>query len=206
MPAELQASCIGYAAGFISFMLGWQINLVAIHRGIDRGRVAAFAVGMGAAFADIVFLLVGFAGLHPFTNHPELWVHLKWVTVTTLLLVATRTFFRKKKRDPMQSGKKNPAKNMLLGFIIVISNPLVFLLWLAVLSFLVSHFASARILQNRWIFMSSFVTGAAVWFFFICFWVLSHARKWNEERLHLLSRITAVLIALAALALVFTKI
>lgn len=206
MPTEFLTLFIGFSAGFIGFMVGWQINLVSIHRGIDRGRTAAFAVGMGAAFADLVFLLIGFTGLHPFTNHPELWGHLKWITVGMLFLVAYRTYIRKKSRNSLAVGKRNPAKNMLLGFLIVVSNPLAFFLWLAVLSFLVSHFPAVRILQNRWIFLAGFAAGAVLWFTFICLWVLSHARKWNEERLHLLSRLTAVGLALAALVLAFAKV
>ena len=36
---------LGMIAGFLASGLGWQINLIAIQRGLRRGRFAAFLVG-----------------------------------------------------------------------------------------------------------------------------------------------------------------
>ncbi len=206
MPSELLTFGIAFSAGFLACMLGWQINLVVIQRGIDRGRTAGMSVGMGAIAADLVFLGIGFTGLYPFAHHPELWTHLKWVAVGILLFVAYRGFKRKKKKEAAPVKRKNPAKNFILGFLLVVSNPLVLFLWLGTLSFLIAHFPGAKILHHQWIFLVGFFIGAALWFLFVCLWILSHARKWNEERLHQISKVMAVLLVIAAGVLLFAKI
>ena len=43
---------LGILAGFLAACFGWQIDLIAIQRGLKRGRVAAFLVGCGAILAD----------------------------------------------------------------------------------------------------------------------------------------------------------
>ena len=206
MVSELYCFLIGLFTGFTACLVGWQLNLVAMHRGLERGRQAAFFVGMGAASADLAFLIIAFTGLYPLSYHPEWWKHLKWVSIIMLLTVAAQIYFRKKSIsvDP-KPKKKNPAKNFLLGFILVISNPLFFILWVGILSFLAAHFPDARILQHQWIFLSSFYAGCAGWFAILAGVILHHARKWDDERLHMLSRIFSIALVIGAIALMWAK-
>ena len=62
---------LGILAGFLAASLGWQINLLAIQRGLLRGRVAALLVGAGAIVADMIFLSLGLAGTTPILEHPD---------------------------------------------------------------------------------------------------------------------------------------
>ncbi|MSR77155.1 MAG: hypothetical protein EXS63_02860 [Candidatus Omnitrophica bacterium] len=206
MAAEFYCFVIGAFTGFVGCLVSWQLNLVVMHRGLERGRHDAFFVGLGAVSADIVFLGGAFTGLYSLTGHPEWWIHLKWVSILMLLSVAARTYFRKKtiiSANPVK--KKNPARNFLLGFILVISNPLLFILWVGILSFLVAHFPDAQILDHQWIFLTSFYAGSSAWFAILAGVILHHARKWDDEKLHALSRIFSVGLVIGALILIWAK-
>ena len=60
---------LGMLAGFLASCFGWQIDLIAIQRGLRRGKIAAFLVGCGAVLADMIFLLIGFTGTQPLLEH-----------------------------------------------------------------------------------------------------------------------------------------
>lgn len=46
---------LGILIGFIAACFGWQIDLIAIQRGLQRGKTAAFLVGCGAILGDMIF-------------------------------------------------------------------------------------------------------------------------------------------------------
>jgi L-lysine exporter family protein LysE/ArgO len=203
----LTASAIGALTGFIASLIGWQINLLAINRGLSRGRHAAFFVGMGAAAADLIFIFIALAGVMRFLHHERFWPYLKWLGVAMILIVALRTLLKKKSfsNNDQPKKKRNPAKNFLLGFLVVGANPVIFLVWIGVISFLVTHFPGARIVEFRWFFLMSFFVGAAIWFFILAQAVLHGAKNWDERHLHLASKVSAVGLVLVAIFLIFER-
>ena len=159
---------LGILGGFLAAALGWQINLLAIQRGLQRGRVAAFLVGSGAIFADMVFLWLGFTGATPIVEHPEWWGILRWLGISVILILAARVLFVHSKPRPQHEEvqKKNPTKNFFVGFLVVISNPVVFLMWIAGISFLRAHFPEVRTPWFKELFLAGFLnplTSSARW-------------------------------------------
>lgn len=206
MASPFYSSLIGFVTGFATSLIGWQLNLVAMHRGLERGRHAAFFTGVGAIAADIIFISIAFTGLSPFVHHPEWWHHLKWVSIVMLLFVAARTYFRRRSISTEKAQKKrNPAKSFLFGFLLIGTNPLFLAVWIGIVSFLVSHFPDARILHYRVIFLISFLIGGTLWFLILAQYILHHARQWEEERLHLLSRIFSIALVIGAIGLMWAK-
>jgi len=156
----------GFIAGFLASSLGWQINLLAIQRGIRRGRTATLLVGCGAVVADLIFFWIAFAGAVPLLNLTERWGLIRLAGITILLLLAARAYFvhgrPRKKTEAMIS--RNPTRNFLVGFLVVLFNPAVFFLWLGVIGFIIGHFPEAREPNFKWYFMSGFILGSLSWF------------------------------------------
>lgn len=198
---------LGALTGFLASLAGWQINLVAIHRGLHRGRTATFLVGLGSTCADLAFMLTAFVGVIPLSRFPELWMRLKWFGIALIFFAAGRIFFQKSPEEEKKKkkGKRNPAKSFLLGFLLVISNPFIFLLWIGVISFLVSHFPDAQIFRFHSFFLMSFLAGGAVWFTFLSQVVLHGARKWGAHRLRFLSKISALALIAAGIFLMVER-
>ena len=196
---------LGLLCGFLAAGLGWQINLIAIQRGLHRGRTAAFLVGCGAILADIVFLWIGLAGTTPILEHPEWWGIIRWVGISVILLLAARVFFVHSKPRPQieEVQKKNPSKNFLVGFLVVISNPVVFLMWVGVIGFLRVHCPEARAPWFREFFLPCFLMGGLLWFILLALVFLKKLRRWSEANHTTISHISGGVLVLVALFLIF---
>ena len=196
---------LGILAGFLAASLGWQINLIAIQRGLHRGRFAAFLVGCGAILADSVFLWVGLTETAAILEHPEWWGLIRWVGISVILILAARAFFfHTKPRPPAEEvQKKNPTRNLLVGFLVVISNPVVFLMWVGVVGFLRVHFPEARVPWFREFFLAGFWVGGMLWFIPLALIFLKKLKRWNEANHAAISRILGGVLVLVALFLIF---
>ncbi len=203
---ELAVTGLGMTTGFAASLIGWQINLLAIHRGLQRGRNATFFVGMGAAVADLVYISVAMAGVLPLIYHERFGPYLKWLGAAMIFLVALRTLL--KKSGPVEKKpkkKRNPARSFFLGFVVVMSNPFLVIVWLGVVSFLVTHFAAVRIFQSKALLFLSFLLGAALWFLILSRAVLRGAKKWGEHRLQFLSRVSAIGLIAVGIFIIYHK-
>lgn len=199
---------LGFISGFLGSSLGWQINLLAIQRGIRRGSLATLLVGCGAVTADIFFLWGSFTGARPLLTHPETWGVIRAAGIVILLMLAARAYFvhGKPRKVAEKVISKNPTRNFLVGLLVVLGNPVVFFLWLGVVSFIVGHFPEARHVHYKWYFIGGFVTGSLAWFGPLAFILLKKIRQWDEAHLQLLSRLSAAVLVLVAIILIFGKI
>ena len=196
---------LGILVGFLASSLGWQINLLAIQRGLHRGRVAALLVGSGAVLADVVFLWLGFTGTTPILEHPEWWGIIRWIGISVILILAMRVLFVHSKPRPQfeEVQKRNPTKNFIVGFLVVISNPVVFLMWVASIGFLRAHFPEAREPWFRDRFLLGFLIGGFLWFAPLAFIFLKRLTLWTEKNHTTISRISGGVLILVALFLIF---
>ena len=196
---------LGILAGFLASCFGWQIDLIAIQRGLKRGRTAAFLVGCGAILADMIFLSVGFTGTQPLLAHPEWWGIIRWVGIGVILTLAVRGFLGHNKPHTQveEVSKRNPTKNFVVGFLVVISNPVVFLMWVGIIGFLRAHFSETRELWFKEFFLVGFLTGGMLWFIPLAFIFLKRLKHWSEENHSFLSRLSSGALVLVALYLIF---
>ncbi|HNX68967.1 MAG TPA: LysE family transporter [Candidatus Omnitrophota bacterium] len=197
----------GILAGFLGSSLGWQINLIAINRGLRRGRMAAFLVGFGSVAADMIFLYVGLAGAAPLLMHPDWWRIIRWVGIVVLFSLAARTLLAHGKSRPEieEVEKRNPTKNFLVGFLVVMTNPAVFLLWMGVVSFFMAHFPEMRQPWAKEFFLAGYPIGAGMWFGPLAFIFLKRLSRWGERNSGVTSKLSAALLILVALFLIFEK-
>lgn len=196
---------LGVLTGFLASCFGWQIDLIAIQRGLKRGRLAAFLVGCGAIVADMIFLSVGFTGTQPLLNHPEWWGIVRWIGIAVILALAIRGFWghSKPRKQVEEVSKRNPTKNFLVGFLVVLTNPVVFLMWVGIIGFLRTDFPEAREPWFKEFFLGGFLIGAILWFIPLAFIFLKKLKGLSEENHSFLSRISAGMLILAALYLIF---
>jgi len=196
---------IGILAGFFASCFGWQIDLIAIQRGLKRGRTAAFLVGCGAVFADMIFLWIGFTGTQLLLDHPEWWGIIRWIGIGVILSLAARGFwgYSQPRGQDAEVIKRNPTKNFFVGFLVVITNPVVFLMWVGIIGFLRAHFPEARGLRFEEFFLGGFLIGALLWFGPFAFIFLKKMKRWSEENHSLLTKLSSGALVLVALFLIF---
>lgn len=196
---------LGILVGFLASCFGWQIDLIAIQRGLKRGRTAALLVGCGAILGDMIFLALGFTGTEPLLDHPEWWGIIRWVGIILILILAVRGFWghSKPREQGEEVSKRNPTKNFLVGFLVVVTNPVVFLMWVGIIGFLRAHFPEAREPWFTNLFLAGFLIGALLWFFPLAFIFLKKLNRWSAENHVFLSRLSAATLVLVAFYLIF---
>lgn len=198
---------LGILTGFLASLLGWQINLVAIHRGLKQGRRAAFLLGLGAALGDMLFLATGFFGARSILKYFQWIEYFKWVGIGMLLWASYYTLSHR--YQPGQGkvpSKRRLFKNTSIGFLMVVGNPALLMMWAGIGALLTAHLHEARDLDFPWTFLAGFLVGASVWFFFLARFLMPRVRTFSERTLYRFSQITAFVLLLAALALAFLKI
>src|SRR3989338_1074853 len=197
----------GFITGFLAAMLGWQINIIGIHRGLERGRRGPLLVGLGATTADFIIILIAFAGATPLLHHHHFWAVAKWFGIAILLFTSCRILFHKKKSpDPDEKIKRGPARSFMIGLLVVGGNPAIYLMWIGIIGLLMAHLHSGLpSLQFRLLFLGGFWAGCMSWFTVLSFFILRHIRQWGEDRLHLIARLSAGFLLIAACVLIFKK-
>ncbi len=188
-------------------MLGWQINIIGIHRGLARGKTAPLLIGLGATTAELIIILIAFAGATPLLHHPHFWAVAKWFGITTLLFTSFSILFHKKNfKNPDEKIERGPARSFVIGLMLVGGNPAIYLMWIGMIGLLMGHLhLSLASLQFRLLFVGGFFAGCMSWFAILSFFILDHIRQWGEDRLHLISRLSAALLLIAAGVLIFEK-
>ena len=199
---------IGILAGFMTASLGWQINLISIHRGVERGPHTAFWIGLGAISADMVWITGAFAGAESLlTAHHEWARHLKWLGICTIVLAGLRILFHnvKVQAEAQAEKRRGRSKDYLTGFLIVMGNPAILILWIGVVSFILTHIASAQEALFPFLFIGGFSLGGILWFLILSLVLLPRIQKWTDRRFHIISKVFAVLLLVGAIILIFEK-
>ena len=198
---------LGFLTGFVGSLLGWQINIIALHRGIEKGKFAALFVGLGAVIADLIFIAIALTGTLPILHHKEWWLPMKFVAISVIVFISLKILLQKnipKEKKPL--SKRNPTKNFIIGFLFVITNPAVFFIWLGVTGFILTHFSSEQGIVEHLFFLIGFLWGAVLWFFILSVAFVRWVRQWGEEKFFLFSKFFAFLLLIAAIILMFEKI
>lgn len=197
---------VGLTAGFLTGLLGWQINLISIHRGIDLGRRAGFLLGLGAVIGDCVWISIAFAGSQTLlSTHAELMEWLKWLGVFTLTFAGLKILFHnsQKKAEP-EGSHWGHTKNLLIGFLVVIGNPILLILWIGVSSMvLTNQLAHLSPLEAHLLFLFGFAAGGTAWYLILFTLIFPIVCKWSDRRFHMISKFFAALLLLGAGLLIY---
>jgi len=179
---------------------------MAIQRGLEKGRSAAFFLGVGAVMADLVIICTAFLGTTPLIHHPLFHGALKWIGVVVLLTLGAKILMQAPPSGVTvkKKNKVDHAKNSLLGFLLVISNPALFVMWVGITGFLLGRFPD--LLKLKWFFLLGFFIGGSSWFGILSLSLVNHARSWKDHHVALVSKIIGVFLIALGIFLIFEKV
>lgn len=170
------------------------VNAAQLDRGLRSGFVHAWIFGLGALFADVIYMALVYMGIINFIDLPFiktfLWLFgffvLTYTGIESLIKTGKSNFVR------ATPEKVTLTKTFLTGFILSISNTLTILFWLgiygSVLAKTVSSFSSAQLL----IYSLAIIAGILLWDLFMAF-ISSLARNLlNTNLLVIISVISSI--------------
>ena len=197
----------GILIGIIASAPMGPVGVLCIQRVLNKGRWQGFATGVGAAFSDIIYALLTGLGMRfmlDFITKPTPLFILK--VVGSLLLMAFGVYcFRSRPREVHLVNKANMSLgyNAHTAFWITFANPLIILLFIAVMAQL-SFVVPNHPLEMGIGYLSIFV-GALLWWFGLTWLVDQIKERFNQNGILIINKVIgAIVISVSAIFLVGT--
>jgi len=143
------------------------VNIAMIQRGLSEGFAGAFLLGLGSTVADLIYILLAYAGADPLS-------HLAWARVllfaagalvmTWLGYGAIRAALAER-AGPAKSGDAvthSARPPFVSGFLITVFNPMTIAFWLGILSASLAGRSRAPI-SIEWLYVGALVLGCLLW-------------------------------------------
>lgn len=193
------------------------VGLLCIRRTLGRGLTIGFATGFGAAFADAFFGALAAFGVTAITDlirqHNN---SLRVLGGVVLLVMAWHAWYdkpRPPRKELAENGDDGAAdtglwrarllaalRALISGFVITVTNPVTLLGTLAV----VATFGGLESRLDATTMVLGMFCGSALWWAMLSGGVSLLRRHFNEERVILMNRVTAVALAVLALGAIGT--
>ena len=204
---NVPAIIVGTGTGFLFSSCGWQLNLLSLHQGVKHGRRAAFITGIGALTADVILNAVCYSGASVFLKQPGALNVLKWVGIITLSAIAVGLLRINPSTTlkPLEIEKGNYHKSYGLGFLLVITNPGLYVGYMGWVSLLLGYFPSFKQSHIFFIYLLGFFLGGVAWFAISSRFLVQKFRRLDAKIMKIIFRVFAALLLLVVVSLILRK-
>ncbi|MCW3807706.1 LysE family translocator [Plebeiibacterium marinum] len=196
----------GLIIGFSASVPLGPIGVLCIQRTLNKGRMAGFFSGLGAAFSDTIYAVIaGFSLSFIVSFIEKQLLYIQIFGAGILILLGVRIFYSNpaKQLRKQKRGKGTLLQDFFSTFLITISNPLAIFLFLA-------FFASFGVVKSgdnyikHFLLIAGVMGGASLWWFILTSIVNLFRSKINLRRLWWLNKIAgAAIVVLVVIAFVF---
>ena len=192
LPPIFLAVLTGFGFGLVLSMPIGPVNLTIINGGVQRGFKYAMLVGLGAATMDATYCTFAFAGFSSFFDNHMIKACMEVFTFAFMLFLGTK-FLSAKTTAPMQLGatasriekrideKFHPHSAFMTGFVRVMGNLGVLLLWIVLVANFMSRDWVENTLPSKLGCIAGVALGANLWFFVVSY-TSSRGHKQLSER------------------------
>lgn len=201
---SLVAMLTGVAAGFfISIPVG-PINLTIINEGARRGFRWALMIGLGSVLMESIYCAISLTGFAAFLEAPMMRSFMELLSFLFLLFLSWKYFRAKSIPDHTHGAdvleqKLHPRSAFMIGFVRVLGNPAVLLVWLTLTATFLSHNWVDDTPGDRVACVIGVAIGATVWFILLA-WVVSKGHgRFSPRTLLRMEHISGALLLIAAL-------
>ncbi|WP_321317267.1 LysE family transporter [Labilibaculum sp.] len=181
----------------VSIPLG-PIGVLIIQKTIQKGRLAGFISGLGAAVADMFYATVAAFGLGmvlSFIKTQEFYLQL--IGSIFLVYVGLRIFFTnpiKQIRGAKKTGKKGMLGDFVSIFFLTASNPIAVFVFVAVFAG-ASIFGSNPTLRIELFLILGVLLGGALWWYTLSTIINIFRKKFRLKQLFWINKISGIIIA-----------
>lgn len=190
----------GLLIGVIASAPMGPVGVLCIQRTLNKGRWFGFVTGIGAAFSDIIYALItgfGMSFIVDFINDKNNMFILQLIGSIMLFLFGLYTYRSNptKSLRPTSPKKGTLVHNMVTGFFVTFSNPLIIFLFMAL--FARFTFVVPDHLFQQSIGYLSIAIGALLWWFILSYFINKVRSRFDVKGIWILNRIIggAVIIA-----------
>lgn len=141
------------------------VNVAMIQRGLSQGFAGAFLLGLGSTVADLIYILLAYAGADPLSRFA--WARILLFAAGAVVMGwlgwgALRAAFAAPAAGPVEKQEGRSA--FVSGFLITIVNPMTIAFWLGILS---ASLAARE--RGTWVLEALYVAALALGCVLWCF-------------------------------------
>lgn len=202
----LEAFLTGLISGFLISIPVGPINVTIIHEGGTRGFLWGFLIGAGSVLMESIYCALGFAGFSGlFTSNVSTAI-LQLASFALMTYLGCKYLFAKQVAGSSRSAERieeklHPHTAFMTGFVRVLGNPAVLLLWIALSATFLSHEWVDPNWTSKSLCISGVAAGGLVWFTLLSYVVSIGHRHLTDKSMLNMSRGAGAMLLVAALAL-----
>jgi L-lysine exporter family protein LysE/ArgO len=206
LPPLFVSWVVGFLSGFLVSIPVGPINLTIVNEGARRGFKWALLIGLGAVAMETIYCALGFAGFATFFDSRLIKAAMELISFTLMVFLGLKFLFSHSIATTSKSAERveerlHPHSAFMTGFVRVLGNPGVLLLWIT----LAGAFASHDWVENDWVSRGSciagVIVGASAWFTLLCYLVSLKHRQLSPQTLIRMSHISGIFLLAVALAI-----
>jgi threonine/homoserine/homoserine lactone efflux protein len=201
---SLTATVTGAVFGFLVSIPVGPINLTIINEGARRGFKWALLIGLGSVAMESIYCAIALTGFSAFLTLPLVKSAMELLSFLFLLFLSWKYFSAKTIPDHVHSAdvieqKLHPRSAFMIGFVRVLGNPAVLLMWVTLTATFLSHNWVDHTIDDRIACVLGVMGGATLWFALLA-WGVSHGHGRISPRVLLkMEHISGAVLLLAAL-------
>ncbi|MFC7371742.1 LysE family transporter [Fictibacillus iocasae] len=159
------------------------VNAAQMDRGIKHGFFNAWMIGLGATFADGLYMLLVYLGLVQYINTPFIKAFL-WLFGCFILLYTGIESLNMKQNDMKKqtSYTEKGGRSFTAGFLMSLTNPLTILFWIGIYGSILAETASRYSMEKLLLYSGAIFIGILFWDFTMAV-VSSSFRKFLDDRI-----------------------
>jgi threonine/homoserine/homoserine lactone efflux protein len=170
----LTAFFTGLVAGFLVSIFSGPINLTIINEGARRGFIWALMIGFGSLVMESVYCAIALVGFTAFLQVPVVRSVMEMLSFLFLLYLSWKYFKAKTIPDHTHGAdvieqKLHPRSAFGIGFIRVLGNPAIVLLWATLSAVFLSRNWIDETMDDRLACTFGVAAGASVWFLLLAY-------------------------------------
>lgn len=206
VPHIVIASLTGALSGFIASFVPGPINVAIINEGARRGFVWGFLIGLGSTAMEVVYCAIAFAGFSTFFGVKTVKATMELASFLLMLWLGIKYLRAKTVEEHNPSAdrieqKLHPHSAFATGFVQVLGNPGILLMWIALTATFVSHDWVDDTWEEKGACLLGVAVGAVLWFFILA-WAISRGhRKISPQTLLRMEHLSGLLLLILALVM-----
>ena len=180
------AVALGITAGFVTSIPGGPINATIVAEAPRRGLRWALFLGLGAVWMEAIYCTFAFAGFTRFLMQGWALAIIELVSFILMLWLGLKylrggTVPGEQRMEAFVEGAFHPSSAFWTGFLRVLGNPGVLLLWVTVVATLLSRGWLDNDWSSKWPFVGGVAAGGFAWFALVG-WGVSRGGQTFEDR------------------------
>jgi threonine/homoserine/homoserine lactone efflux protein len=205
------AAVVGFICALILSFVPGPINLTILNEGAQRGFKWAMLIGFGASVMEAIYCSIAFTGFSSFFDHGVVKATLEVFTFVFLLLLGMKFLSAQSVRPSTKLGaatekieaklekKLHPHSAFATGFVRVMGNLGVLLLWIVLAANLMAHDWVADDFYSKTACVVAATVGFNIWFFGLSFVISRGYGRFNEKILLKLEHLSGLCLICAGL-------